>query len=280
MFGDPIVNISFGAGNNPGGPLNAATTSYTYFASDCPDDGFYSVRNNTSNCFSTSWHSMSVDHTGNPGGYFMLVNASIQPSAFYVDTVRGLCANTRFEFAAWVANVLRPSACNGSGIEPNLTFTIERTDGSILQTYSTGLINQTVSLQWRQYGFFFTTPPGVSDVVLRIFNNSRGGCGNDLALDDITFRPCGPLLQSGVEGFANDTINYCEASPVLFCYARRCRQVSVIRPSSGSKVMTDSRGRISPGRYPNNMVLRLPQPRLPEGIISVLLRRNRKIFPL
>jgi gliding motility-associated-like protein len=215
-LGDPIVNITFGAGANPGAPLNAATTAYRYFALDCPDDGFYTVRNNTSNCFGTSWYSMSVDHTGNPGGYFMLVNASLQPSAFYVDTVRGLCANTRFEFAAWVANVLRPSACNGGGIEPNLTFTIERTDGTVLRTYSTGLITQTIPLQWRQYGFFFTTPPGVSDVVLRIFNNSRGGCGNDLALDDITFRPCGPLLQAGVDGFANDTINYCEAAPRSF----------------------------------------------------------------
>ncbi len=215
-LGDPIVNITFGSGNNPGGPLNAATTAYTYYGADCPDDGFYTVRNNTSNCFGTSWHSMSVDHTGNAGGYFMLVNASLQPSAFYVDTVRGLCANTRFEFAAWVANVLRPSACSGGGIEPNLTFTIERTDGTILQTYSSGLITQTNSLQWRQYGFFFTTPPGVADVVLRIFNNSRGGCGNDLALDDITFRPCGPLLQAGVDGFANDTINYCEAAPRSF----------------------------------------------------------------
>ncbi len=215
-LGDPLVNITFGAGSNPGAPLQAATTAYTYYGADCPNDGFYTVRNNTSNCFEASWFSMSVDHTGNPGGYFMLVNASLEPSPFYVDTVRGLCANTRFEFAAWVANVLRPTACNGSGIEPNLTFTIERTNGTVLQTYSTGLITQTASLQWRQYGFFFTTPPGVSDVVLRIFNNSRGGCGNDLALDDITFRPCGPQLLTAVDGFVNDTINYCEAAPRTF----------------------------------------------------------------
>jgi gliding motility-associated-like protein len=28
-------------------------------------------------------------------------------------------------------------------------------------------------------------------------NNAPGGCGNDIALDDITFRACGPIIQSG-----------------------------------------------------------------------------------
>ncbi|MEI9809144.1 MAG: hypothetical protein WDO16_15485 [Bacteroidota bacterium] len=47
-LGDPLVNITFGAGSNPGAPLAAATTSYQYISSDCPGDGFYTVRSNTS----------------------------------------------------------------------------------------------------------------------------------------------------------------------------------------------------------------------------------------
>jgi gliding motility-associated-like protein len=215
-LGDPIVNISFNSGNNPGPALSAATTAYGYVFNDCPDDGFYTVRNNTNNCFSSSWHSLPVDHTGNPNGYFMLVNASLQPSAFYVDTVKGLCSNTTFEFAAWIVNVLQPNACNSNGIQPNLTFTIEKTDGTILQTYNTGLVAGQSTPQWKQYGFFFTTPVGISDVVLRIFNNSQGGCGNDLALDDITFRPCGPLITTSVDGYATDSIFYCETAGSAF----------------------------------------------------------------
>jgi gliding motility-associated-like protein len=211
-LGDPIVDITFGAGNNPGASLSAATTAYGYVLNDCPTDGFYTVRNNTSNCFSSSWHSLAIDHTGNTDGYFMLVNASIQPSAFYIDTVKGLCSNTTFEFAAWIVNVLKPFACDGSGIQPNLTFTIEKTDGTLLQTYNTGFIPGQSSPQWKQFGFFFTTPVGISDVVLRIFNNSQGGCGNDLALDDITFRPCGPLITTSVDGYTSDSIFYCEAA--------------------------------------------------------------------
>lgn len=217
-LGDPLVNITFGSGANPGPSLSAATTSYQYVSGDCPNDGFYTVRNSTTTCFANSWHSLLSDHTGNQG-YFMLVNASFQPSAFFLDTVRGLCGGTTYEFAAWVMNVLLPSACGSAGIQPNLTFTIERTDGSVLQTYNTGNIPSRSSPTWEQWGFFFSTPAGVSDIVLRIYNNSQGGCGNDIALDDITFRPCGPGLTPTITGLPNQEVNYCEGIPRSFTFS-------------------------------------------------------------
>jgi gliding motility-associated-like protein len=217
-LGDPLVNITFGAGTNPAPPLLAATTAYQYLANDCPNDGFYTVRNNTVNCFNNSWHSLPGDHTGDPNGYFMLVNASFQPSVFYLDTVKGLCSGSIYEFATWIINVLKPSACSGSGIQPNLTFTIENTNGTVLQTYNTGNIPSQSAPAWQQFGFFFATPIGVSDVVLRIFNNSAGGCGNDIALDDITFRPCGPLLSATVAGNPGPTITICEGMAQSFTF--------------------------------------------------------------
>jgi gliding motility-associated-like protein len=213
-LGQPIVNKTFGAGANPAPPLSAASTNYQYVSSDCPNDGFYTVRNNTSACFGNSWHSLASDHTGDAGGYFMLVNASVQPGVFYIDTVRGLCSGTTFEFAAWIMNVLRTSACGGNGNRPNLTFTIERTDGTLIQSYNTGDISSQQAPLWQQYGFFFTTPVGVSSVVLRIVNNAPGGCGNDIALDDITFRPCGPLLDPSIAGYFTDSATICEGSSV------------------------------------------------------------------
>ena len=215
-LGAPIINRTFGAGANPGQPLGAATTNYSFVANDCPSDGFYTVRNNTTNCFSSTWHSLTADHTGDPGGYFMLVNASIQPGSFYIDTVKGLCAGTTFEFAAWVVSVLKSSACGGNGTRPNLTFSIEQTNGVILQQYSTGDIANTASPEWKQYGFFFTTLAGVTDIVLRIINNAPGGCGNDLALDDITFRPCGPLLTTSINLTGNNALTICEGQPNAF----------------------------------------------------------------
>ncbi|MCW3073603.1 MAG: hypothetical protein JWP69_672 [Flaviaesturariibacter sp.] len=209
-LGDPIVNITFGAGNNPGPPLSAAAIGYQYVPTDCPSDGFYTVRNNTNICFGNTWHTVTGDRTSSPNGYFMLINASNQPSDFYVDTIRGLCSATTYEFAAWVLNVIKPSSCNGNSNKPNITFSIENLAGTVLQQYHTGNINPTDVPQWVQYGFFFTTPANASNIVVRMRNNAPGGCGNDLLLDDITFRPCGPRLTPSFLGSSSSLRDICE----------------------------------------------------------------------
>lgn len=209
-LGDPIVNITFGAGANPGAPLSAATTNYTYVATDCPRDGEYAVRNKTEYCWDTLWNSVT-DHTGDANGYFMLVNASFAPSEFYLDTVRNLCPGSTYEFAAWLVNISKPIVCWGATqyVVPNITFRIERTDGTLLQSYTTGDIPATSPTQWKQYGFYFTTPAGVTDVVLRMVNNAPGGCGNDVGLDDITFRPCGPQVTASISGSGTNIDTLC-----------------------------------------------------------------------
>lgn len=204
-LGDPVVHITFDAGANPGPSSSAMGTGYQFITADCPNDGQYTIRNSTSNCWSNTWHTLGSDHTGNPQGYFMLVNASFQPSDFYVDTVRNLCANTTYEFAAWLLNMVR----SPGSIMPNITFSIELPGGTVLQKVNTGNIPITSAPQWKQYGFWFSTPPGVQTLVLRITNNAAGGIGNDLALDDITFRPCGPEIEVDIAG-NNDSINICE----------------------------------------------------------------------
>lgn len=48
--------------------------------------------------------------------------------------------------------------------------------------------------QWHTYGVSFTTAPGVTSIDLSLRNRAPGGIGNDLALDNISFRPCGPTV--------------------------------------------------------------------------------------
>ncbi len=200
-LGDPVVKITFGSGSNTGEPLNSSVTNYNYLSNDCPNDGYYTIANSTSNCFGDTWLTLNEDHTpADNKGYMMLINASFAPGDFFVQEVNGLCGGTTYEFAAWLINVIRPTACNSNTINPNITFNIETTAGEVLQTYSTGDINATDSPVWKQYGLFFNTPANASTVVVRITNNAPGGCGNDLALDDITFRPCGPKVSINVNG--------------------------------------------------------------------------------
>lgn len=202
-LGDPVVNITFGTANAP--DINfTPPVAYTYSNSSCPNDGFYTIANSTSGCFGNTWHTVTSDHTG--GGLFMLVNASFTPGDFFVTTVNGLCPNTTYEFAAWVMNVL----ISPTGIKPDLTFTIETPSGVILNQFNTGGIDATTAPAWQQYGFFFTTTAGNPAIVLRLRNNAPGGIGNDLSLDDITFRPCGPAITSSIQGNGNsDTVNMC-----------------------------------------------------------------------
>jgi gliding motility-associated-like protein len=209
-LGDAVVNINFGAGTTLPPALPASTTTYTYVTTDCPNDGNYTIINHTSNCFSSSWHNLTEDHTPNDvNGYMMLVNASITPSDFYLDTITGLCANTTYEFTAWVVNVLKTTACQPNPSRPNLVFTIETTTGTVLGTYSTGNIPETTTPTWNQYGLFFTTLASTASVVIRIRNNAPGGCGNDLALDDIAFKPCGPKVTTSVLNSSQTNVDLC-----------------------------------------------------------------------
>ncbi len=207
-LGDPVVHITFGNSATNRGPLSSSITNMTYIET-CPNDGFYTITGSSGACFNNTWFSFSQDHTGDPGGQVMLINASFSPSNFYVDTVRGLCGNTVYEFASWAANVIRSTACNGNTIPPNLSFSIETVTGVLLKEVNSGDIGATPGIIWKQYGTFFTTPANTSEVVLRIRNNSVGGCGNDLMLDDITFRPCGPKITASADNNAGDLITVC-----------------------------------------------------------------------
>ncbi len=211
-LGDPVVNITFGSGSNPGPALAPGITNYGYLATSCPGDGFYNIGTSTTACFGDTWHTITEDHTVNDNnGYMMIVNASNNPGVFYVDTVKGLCGGTTYEFAAWIMNVIKSTSCNGNTIQPNVTFNIETLTGTVLVFSNTGNIAPGTP-QWNQYGAFFVTPANETAVVIRMTNNSTGGCGNDLLLDDITFRPCGPKALSSVTG-GNDIKNICVGQP-------------------------------------------------------------------
>ncbi len=209
-LGDAVVNVTFGAGTNPGSPLPGAETSYQFISGDCPQDGSYTVINATNSCFGSTWHSLTEDHTpGDINGYMMLVNASIDTGDFYVHTVSNLCSGTTYEFSAWIVNVLKNTSCSPDPKHPRLKFNIETTTGQILGSYSTGDIYESSSPVWQQYGLFFTTPLNTSSVVIRLTNNAPGGCGNDLALDDITFRPCGPAIKATVVSNGKSEFDEC-----------------------------------------------------------------------
>jgi len=202
LLGAPVVNITFGSGNiNPGSELSVAVpgASTTYnFASYAtghppvpPNDGDYALVTEVPG--NGAWYSGSKDHTGDLNGYMAFFNASPTSGEFYKQNVRKLTAGTTYEFAAWVANVINPAVLS-TAILPNITFQIlDSTSKAILGSYNTGDIHDSTLMKWRQYKLSFTMPAGLTTITLKLINNNVGGAqqpGNDLAIDDITLRPC------------------------------------------------------------------------------------------
>ncbi|APQ19271.1 hypothetical protein A9200_06430 [Maribacter hydrothermalis] len=186
--GDPIFTEDFGSGTTDGPALPAGTTTYN-FTTGTPNDGDYTI-SSTTNYF--DWLSIQ-DHTpGDTNGKSFIVNASFTAGEFYQRQVTGLCENTSYEFSSWLINLQPAGSCEGNSIPVNVRFQIwDETDTNLLAQGDTGSILGTGTTEWDQYALVFKTVPGQTSVILKMRNNSNGGCGNDLAIDDIVFKSCG-----------------------------------------------------------------------------------------
>ena len=199
--GGPIFTETFGTGTNYGPALPGGTTNYDFVGFNGPQDGEYTIGPST---FALDWN-LPSDHTPNDtNGKSLIVNASFTAGEFYSRGVNGLCENTTYEFSSWLINILPNSGCGGQGIPVNVKFEIwDATNTTLLASGDTGNLFSTSTPIWQQYALVFTTSPGQSEVVLKMINNGVGGCGNDLAIDDIVFKSCGDFIS--IEDQANNS---------------------------------------------------------------------------
>ncbi|WP_020570023.1 T9SS C-terminal target domain-containing protein [Neolewinella persica] len=193
----------FTAGDFGSGAANIVTVDpliapgFIYQRTPPPNDGFYTITNDMRRWPNTfgGWDAFA-DNSPDPNGYMMVVNAAFAPGKFYEQQVDDLCENTLYQFTADVRNILRRG---NNGLMPNVSFSI---DG--ITRFTSGPIGETQT--WNTYGFTFTTDPGQTSVLLALSNNAPGGNGNDLAIDNISFRACGPEARiAGAE-----TLSVCE----------------------------------------------------------------------
>ena len=192
-LGHWLFREDFGAGTGHGPALQAGVTNM-FYTPDCPPDGFYTLVNTSDGCGSGAWHNVRYDHTGNKNGYMMMINASNEPSTFYSRMVPSLCPNTKYEFSAYILNLLKNSIIGPTVQQPDILFSIETTTGEVLYTLQTHSIPATNTPIWKRYSLSFKTPENVTSLVLKISNNAPGGPGNDLLIDDIEFITSAPKL--------------------------------------------------------------------------------------
>ncbi len=89
--------------------------------------------------------------------------------------------------------------------------------------------------------FFFNTPSDVSRVKIRISNNGRGGTGNDLAIDDITFRACGTKINSYISNTSETTKTICKGENIQFDFCCRRRIIRCEMPLAEKTAVRDGK---------------------------------------
>ncbi|QJD94590.1 PKD domain-containing protein [Mucilaginibacter robiniae] len=201
-LGDPVVKITFGSGTaTRGGALAAdsGSTTYTYTSGSVGEDQY-----TIANAVNTSIHGgfvTSTDHTGNTGGYMMIVNGSLTAGTVFTRTVTGLCGNTSYQFGVWIKNVL---STTGS-ILPNMVFHIYAADGTTELGSGVSTGDVPVGNVWHNYIANFTLPAGTQTVIIKLVSNASGQVGNDFAVDDITFSPYGSIVSAVIAPASSTT---------------------------------------------------------------------------
>jgi hypothetical protein len=189
---DPVVHIDFGRSADVEDYNTVSLSNYDRILGSCPTDGHYTYTPATYDCFRGDWFTITQDHTpGDVNGNMLLVNASPMGGVFFSRPIRGLTGGRTYEVGLWMINVCRLHICCSS-LSPNISFQVATTSGKKLAAFRIGDLPQRTSPQWRKFAGMFTVPAGETSVILTLFNSTIGGCGNDFAVDDITFRECVP----------------------------------------------------------------------------------------
>lgn len=207
-FGDIVAGTDFGSGTELyGEELNSLNTGNYGFLKGQPSDGHYTIAQSTAGMNHArpggNWH--LVNSRGGGDGYMMVINADYNPGIFYQEVKQDLCANTTYRLSAYVVNLLKDGTLN-----PKLTFIIEDAITNVeLKSEDVPDIELTDNPIWVERVITFRTTANVTSVRIKIRNNAPGGNGNDLALDDITFRACGPQITANINTALSSTANMC-----------------------------------------------------------------------
>jgi gliding motility-associated-like protein len=212
-LGDPVLYEDFGFGTNytPVGPPlpDGYSTMKPGGSGRCPSPGNYLILNSSANCYDDTFSTINFDHSGtNPFGYLMMVNGDSIPVVYYTRKISGskFCASTRYQFAVYLSNINTQVPRPADYVDANVHFTVKTSGGVILSdTYSTGPLTNG---GFAPFHVDFVAPADGSDVVISLSNNAlTGSIGNDFAMDDITVKPYGPVIDAGIGSITSGIIS-------------------------------------------------------------------------
>jgi uncharacterized repeat protein (TIGR01451 family) len=193
-----------------------STVGYTTTAALPVLEESATLSNNAINVNATDFVNLP-DHTGNANGRMLIVNADAASSVMLNGGFTyPLCANQQYSlsfYAAFLGNASQGIICNALGgagyINSKIKMRVrDGATGLIITQVSTPVIS---SNGWQQYGLKFVSPSSYTSLKFELINDAPGGCGNDIAIDDIQFGSCDPVLNvsvSGPSGCINGTTTF------------------------------------------------------------------------
>jgi len=215
-LGIPIFIEDFGNANTEANKSDIGDTSYKYVKNNFPNDGSYTISSKFD--WLPLWFN-TTDHTPkDKRGKALIVNADQNKSGvFFSRKINNLCPGSTYEFSAWLLNIFSSdhTTCDekagvSGGIPINVRFEIwDESNSLLLKKNSTGKIYAKNYPQWKRYNILFQTLKNQETIILKIANNGQGGCGNDLALDDIQFAAYGDKIDLST--------SIKESSPLTLC---------------------------------------------------------------
>ncbi|PWV55853.1 hypothetical protein, partial [Chitinophaga sp. S165] len=201
-------------------PINGVVT-YDYQGTNDLRDNYYSISNNTQ--LKGDWVN-STDHTGNDRGGMLVANSHNDPRQLYKKTVSGLCKGSVYNFSAWLMNInprdVFENGCVSGYKYAGVTFKVVNADNpsQVLATFPTYNVSMHLGApkgMWERFGGSFMIPSNVENVIVTIFNDMPGGCGNDIAIDDIEFAYCSPNITASIKGKTGNLAEVvCEGAPI------------------------------------------------------------------
>lgn len=190
------------------------------------------------NSYTVFWHTQirgewvkAFNHSPNPDpnyvGGMLIANSAVDPKIFFVKKAVPVCPGSMYNFSAWFMNVNGKDVFNDNCASGNadgyhyagVTFQItDDATGTVLAKFKTYDVSMNLDAPtWQEYGGAFKTPANVTAVTLSIINDKQGGCGNDIAIDDISFKYCSPYIYSFIDGQDKPPLrsdSLCEGAPV------------------------------------------------------------------
>jgi len=203
-----FINETFGAGTGRtmiNANIPSASTTYCYedgLAGGCIagnlgtdlNDGEYTVFNSAQ---IASWANQfwyrGGDHTGDTNGKMALFNAAIAPGEFYRATITGAFPNLPITYDFWAINLDRLDAPDiANRLRPNVLVEFRDLSNNLITSISTGdiapsSIGSDQPTDWHNFTANITLG-NITEFVVIFINNTPGGLGNDLALDDIVIK--------------------------------------------------------------------------------------------